>query len=148
VVAAAPLIIELFPRADNLGESIGFIWGPIVLFMTGASFLSAALVDLTDDYRYIWLVAAAFTGALVYPLAKIEVPPGYERTDVKELLMRGWKASRLDENPVDALFGGEVETADVLGDRDHDGEPDETPAQTLSPSTKTETDAVHARDYE
>ena len=118
VVASAPLIIELFPRADNLGESIGFIWGPIILFMTGASFLSAALVDLTDDYRYIWLVSAAFTGALLYPLAKIEVPPGYERTNVKELLMRGWKASGLDENPVDKLFGGAVEPEDVLGERD------------------------------
>ena len=116
ITAHVPLILKLVPRADNVGESIGFLMGPIILFMTIAAYAAAAVVDFTDDYRYIWLVAAVCTFACVIPISQVTIPDDFERVNIKELMNRVQESSGLgDGKIVERLFGGEVEDADVLG---------------------------------
>jgi hypothetical protein len=57
----------------------------------------------------------------------VKVPPGYERTDVKDLLKRAQSATGLsgDEGMLGRLFGGDVKDIDVLA-----GEPEPDDAAT------------------
>ena len=120
VVSLVPLIIKLVPSADNVGESVGFLLGGLAVVNMAASYSSAALVDITGDYRLIWVVAAAFTLAAAVPLSRVVVPAGDERTDVRALLRDGIHAAGLGSDAAEGgvvkrLFGGEVTPVDVAG---------------------------------
>ena len=117
VVAGLPLLVRLVPPGESLGESIGMVAGPLGLVTSIAAYASAFLVDVFDDYRLIWLVAAAFTLAAAAVLARMVVPDGEERTDVRALL-RGLRHSSRGRG---GLFGGRVEDADVLASAGIDG---------------------------
>jgi hypothetical protein len=114
VVAGFPLLRKLVPPGESLGESIGMLAGPLALVTVASASASAVLVDLTGDYRTIWLVAAAFTLAAAAVLTRLEVPAGEERTSVRHLLAE-LRAGRRRGTGDRSLFGGEVEAADVLG---------------------------------
>jgi MFS family permease len=111
IVAGLPLGLRIVPPGESLGESIGMFAGPLALVTSLAAYVSAGLVDVFDDYRLIWLVAAALTLAAAFALARLEVPAGEERTDVRALF-RGLKA----RGGSGGLFGGQVEDADVLAE--------------------------------
>ena len=113
VVAGFPLLRRLVPPGESLGESIGLLAGPLALVTVASASLSAVLVDVTDDYRAIWLVAAACTLGAAVVLTRLEVPAGDERTSVRSLLAELQANHR--RHPT-SLFGGRVEAADVLGD--------------------------------
>jgi Na+/melibiose symporter-like transporter len=120
IVSLVPMIIKLVPSADNVGESVGFLLGGLAVVNMAASYSSAALVDITGDYRLIWVVAAAFTLAAAIPLSRVVVPPGNERTNVQTLLRDGLDAAGLGKGDeggvVKRLFGGEVTPVDVAGE--------------------------------
>ncbi len=120
IVALVPLIIKLIPSADNVGESVGFLLGGLAVVNMVASYSSAVLVDVTGDYRLIWVVAAVCVLAAAIPLSRVVVPVGSERTDVRALFRDGIQAAGLGDDEeggvVTRLFGGEVTPADVAGD--------------------------------
>ncbi|HUP84932.1 MAG TPA: MFS transporter [Acidimicrobiales bacterium] len=118
VVAGIPMGLRLIPPGESLGESIGMVAGPVGLVTSLAAYASAGLVDAFDDYRLIWVVAAACTLAAAFALARLEVPSGEERTDVRRLLRR----LRGSGPRGGGLFGGTVETADVLAEGGVDSE--------------------------
>ena len=112
VAAGLPLGLRLIPPGESLGESVGMVAGPMALVTSVAAYSSALLVDAFDDYRLIWLVAGAFTLAAAVALARLEVPPGEERTDLRAIVADLRKGDRGHGG----LFGGTVEDADVLAD--------------------------------
>jgi predicted MFS family arabinose efflux permease len=114
VAAGIPLALRLVPPGESLGESIGMVAGPFSLATSVAAYLSAALVDAFDDYRLIWVVAAVFTFAAAFALARMQVPEGEERTDVRGML-RGLR-ERARSGGGGGLFGGEVADEDVLAE--------------------------------
>lgn len=113
VAAGIPLLLRLIPPGESLGESVGMVAGPLALVTSIAAYGSAALVDVFDDYRLIWLVAGGFTLLAAGALSRMRVPEGEERTNVRALaasLRRGAATGGRG-----GLFGGTVEDADVLG---------------------------------
>lgn len=113
VVAGLPLLLRIVPPGESLGESIGMFAGPLALVTSLAAYASAGLVDVLDDYRVIWIVAAGFTLAAAFALARLQVPDGLERTDVRALFR---SLRRSGGKSGGGLFGGRVEDADVLAD--------------------------------
>jgi hypothetical protein len=113
IVAGLPMGLRLVPPGESLGESIGMVAGPFALVTSIAAYVSAAVVDVFDDYRLIWVVAAAFTLASAFSLARLQVPEGEERVDVRALL----RQLRTRTDPGGGLFGGEVADEDVLAER-------------------------------
>jgi MFS family permease len=113
VVAGIPLALRLVPPGESLGESIGMIAGPFSLATSVAAYLSAFVVDAYGDYRLIWIVAAVFTFAAAFALARLQVPEGEERTDVRAMLRGLRERSRSGGG---GLFGGEVADEDVLAE--------------------------------
>jgi Na+/melibiose symporter-like transporter len=112
VAAGIPMGLRLIPPGESLGESIGMVAGPIGLVTSVAAYASALLVDAYDDYRLIWVVAAACTLAAAFALARLQVPEGEERTDVRALIRR----LRSGDGGGGGLFGGTVDAADVLAE--------------------------------
>jgi hypothetical protein len=110
VVAGLPMVLHLIPPGESLGETIGLLVGPFMLVTSFAGWASAAAVDASGDYRLIWLVAAACTLGAAAVLTQLDVPPGMERTDVRDLLRR----ARAEAGGSGGLFGGTVEVDDVL----------------------------------
>jgi Na+/melibiose symporter-like transporter len=113
VVAGIPLALRLIPPGESLGESIGMIAGPFSLATSVAAYLSAFAVDAFGDYRLIWVVASAFTLLAAFALARLDVPEGHERTDVRALL-RGLRERSKSGAGGGGLFGGQVADEDVL----------------------------------
>jgi Na+/melibiose symporter-like transporter len=111
VVAGIPLLLELVPPGESLGETIGLIAGPVAVVTSSGAYASALLVDVFDDYRLIWLVAAGLTLAAAVALSRLQVPDGLERTDV-----RGLVHQLRSSGSGGGLFGGTVADADVLAD--------------------------------
>jgi predicted MFS family arabinose efflux permease len=114
VVAGIPLALRLIPPGESLGESIGMIAGPFSLATSLAAYLSAFAVDAYGDYRMIWLVSCVFTLGAAVALARLRVPEGEERTDVRALF-RGLR-ERSGSGGGGGLFGGEVADDDVLAE--------------------------------
>ena len=112
VAAGIPLLLRLVPPGESLGESVGMVAGPLALVTSVAAYASALLVDAFDDYRLIWLVAGGFTFAAAVALARLEVPAGEERTNLRALIGE----LRRTERRGGGLFGGTVEDADVLAE--------------------------------
>lgn len=121
ILSVIPLVLKIIPRADNLGESVGMVFGPIVLASTAAGFLSASLVDFVGDYRMIWIISGVFLVLAGIALTRLDVPAENARVSLRRLLRA---ARRLSMDPAapgggrglrGRLFDGRVEDSDVLG---------------------------------
>ncbi len=124
ILSVIPLVLKVIPRADNLGESVGMVLGPMVLGSTLAGFLSAGLVDLVGDYRTIWLISGGFLTLGALALTRLDVPEEHARANLRHLLREARRLSGGPRTPgapdqpsglAGRLFGGKVEDADVLG---------------------------------
>src|ERR1700722_3086027 len=58
-ISLAPMILQLLPRSGGVGELLGKLVAPFSLFAAAFSFLAAWAVDLSGNYRVIWLFPAA-----------------------------------------------------------------------------------------
>ena len=58
-ISLAPMLLQLLPRSGGMGELLGKLVAPFSLFAVVFSFLAAWAVDITGDYRVIWLFPAA-----------------------------------------------------------------------------------------
>ena len=114
VISLAPMLLQLLPRSGGMGELLGKLVAPFSLFAVVFSFLAAWVVDLTGDYRTIWLFPAVAGIAQGVIMCWLRIPPGEERAEMGDLFQR------MGDTMVDqvmgrdrSLLGGVVTAADA-----------------------------------
>jgi Na+/melibiose symporter-like transporter len=86
LIVMAPLLLQLLPRAGGLGERIGVLLSPFNLVSVILAYIAAVTVDVTGNYRLIWLFPAitglahaAVNTRLRYPARKATSPDMIKR---------------------------------------------------------------------
>lgn len=59
IIVMAPLLLQLLPRAGGLGERLGLLLSPFNLCAVILAYAAAVTVQVTGNYRLIWLFPAA-----------------------------------------------------------------------------------------
>jgi Na+/melibiose symporter-like transporter len=88
VISLAPMLLQLLPRSGGMGELLGKLVAPFSLFAVAFSFLAAWVVDVTGDYRVIWLFPAAAGVVQAVVMCWLRVPRGHERAELDGLFER------------------------------------------------------------
>ncbi|HUI03963.1 MAG TPA: MFS transporter [Acidimicrobiales bacterium] len=88
VISLAPMLLQLLPRRGGLGELLGKLVAPFSLFAVAFSFLAAWVVDLTGNYRTIWLFPAGAGVVQAVVMLWLRVPKGQERAEMGDLVQR------------------------------------------------------------
>jgi len=114
VISLAPMLLQLLPRSGGMGELLGKLVAPFSLFAVVFSFLAAWVVDLTGDYRTIWLFPAAAGIVQAVVMCWLRIPKGQERAEMGDIVQR------MGDSVMDqvmgrdrALLGGVVTAADA-----------------------------------
>jgi Na+/melibiose symporter-like transporter len=114
VISLAPMLLQLLPRSGGMGELLGKLVAPFSLFAVAFSFLAAWVVDLTGDYRMIWLFPAVAGIVQGIVMCWLRVPKGQERADLSDLVERIGEGVLHQVTGRDrALLGGVVTTSDA-----------------------------------
>ena len=97
-----------------MGELLGKLVAPFSLFALAFSFLAAWVVDLTGDYRTIWLWPAAAGVVQAVVMCWLRVPKGQERAQMGHLVQRMGDSIIEQVTGRDrSLLGGVVTAADA-----------------------------------
>ncbi len=112
VISLAPMLLQLLPRSGGMGELLGKLVAPFSLFAVAFSFLAAWVVDLTGDYRVIWLFPAAAGVVQAVMMFWLWVPEGHERAELGGLFERMSESIMNQVTGRDRPLLGGVVTAD------------------------------------
>jgi len=97
-----------------MGELLGKLVAPFSLFAVVFSFLAAWVVDLTGDYRTIWLWPAAAGIVQAVVMCWLKIPKGQERAQMGDLVQRmGDSIMEQVTGEGRSLLGGVVTAADA-----------------------------------
>ncbi len=88
VISLAPMLLQLLPRSGGMGELLGKLVAPFSLFAVAFSFLAAWAVDVTGNYRVIWLFPAVAGVVQSVTMCWLKVPRGHERPELDGLVQR------------------------------------------------------------
>jgi len=114
VIALAPMLLQLLPRSGGMAELLGKLVAPFSLFAVAFSFLAAWVVDLTGDYRTIWLWPAAAGLVQAVVMCWLRIPKGQERAEMGDLVQRMGDSVMEQVTGRDrSLLGGVVTAADA-----------------------------------
>ncbi len=114
VISLAPMLLQLLPRSGGMGELLGKLVAPFSLFAVAFSFLAAWVVDLTGDYRTIWLWPAAAGVVQAVVMCWLRIPKGQERAQMGDLVQRMGDSIIEQVTGRDrSLLGGVVTAADA-----------------------------------
>jgi Na+/melibiose symporter-like transporter len=114
VISLAPMLLQLLPRSGGMAELLGKLVAPFSLFAVVFSFLAAWVVDLTGDYRTIWLWPAAAGVVQAVVMCWLRVPKGQERAEMGDLVQRMGDSVLEQVTGRDrSLLGGVVTAADA-----------------------------------
>ena len=114
VIALAPMLLQLLPRSGGMAELLGKLVAPFSLFAVIFSFLAAWVVDLTGDYRTIWLWPAAAGVVQAVVMCWLRIPKGQERAQMGHLVQRMGDSVMEQVTGRDRrLLGGVVTAADA-----------------------------------
>jgi Na+/melibiose symporter-like transporter len=113
-ISLAPMLLQLLPRSGGMGELLGKLVAPFSLFAVAFSFLAAWAVDVTGDYRVIWLFPAVAGVVQAIVMCWLRIPDGHERAELGGLFER-MSASILTQvtGSGRSLWGGEVTAEDA-----------------------------------
>jgi Na+/melibiose symporter-like transporter len=112
VISLAPMLLQLLPRSGGMGELLGKLVAPFSLFAVAFSFLAAWAVDVSGDYRVIWLFPAAAGVVQAVVMLWLRVPPGHERAELTGLFERMTESIMTQVTGSDRPLLGGVVTAD------------------------------------
>ena len=113
-ISLAPMLLQLLPRSGGMAELLGKLVAPFSLFAVVFSFLAAWVVDLTGDYRTIWLFPAGAGIAQAVIMCWLRVPRGEERAEMGDIVQRmGDSVMEQVMGRDRALLGGVVTAADA-----------------------------------
>ncbi len=79
VISLGPMLAQLLPRSGGMGELLGKLAAPFSLASVAFALLAGWSVDLTGDYRVIWLYPAIAGVIEALVLTRLWIPPGEER---------------------------------------------------------------------
>src|SRR5579864_6278723 len=114
VISLAPMLLQLLPRSGGMAELLGKLVAPFSLFAVVFSFLAAWVVDLTGDYRTIWLWPAAAGLVQAVVMCWLRIPKGQERAEMGDLVQRmGDSVMEQVTGRNRSLLGGVVTAADA-----------------------------------
>src|SRR5579863_9802678 len=114
VISLAPMLLQLLPRSGGMGELLGKLVAPFSLFAVAFSFLAAWVVDLTGDYRTIWLFPAGAGVVQAVVMLWLRVPKGQEHAHFGDLVQRmGDSVIEQVTGSGRTLLGGVVTTEDA-----------------------------------
>ncbi len=114
VIALAPMLLQLLPRSGGMAELLGKLVAPFSLFAVVFSFLAAWVVDLTGDYRTIWLWPAGAGIVQAVVMCWLRIPNGHERAEMGDLVQRMGDSIMEQVTGSDrSLLGGVVTAADA-----------------------------------
>ena len=114
VISLAPMLLQLLPRSGGMAELLGKLVAPFSLFALIFSFLAAWVVDLTGDYRTIWLWPAAAGVVQAVVMCWLRIPKGQERAEMGDLVQRMGDSIMEQVTGRDrSLLGGVVTAADA-----------------------------------
>ena len=114
VISLAPMLLQLLPRSGGMGELLGKLVAPFSLFAVVFSFLAAWVVDLTGDYRTIWLWPAAAGVVQAVVMCWLKIPKGQEHAEMGDLVQRmGDSIMEQVTGKGRSLLGGVVTAADA-----------------------------------
>ncbi len=111
-ISLAPMLLQLLPRSGGMGELLGKLVAPFSLFAVAFSFLAAWAVDVTGDYRVIWLFPAAAGVVQAVVMCWLRVPRGHERAELQGLFERMSESILTQVTGRDRSLLGGVVTAD------------------------------------
>jgi hypothetical protein len=97
-----------------MAELLGKLVAPFSLFAVVFSFLAAWVVDLTGNYRTIWLWPAAAGVVQAVVMCWLRIPKGQERAEMGDLVQRMGDSVMEQVTGRDrSLLGGVVTAADA-----------------------------------
>lgn len=91
LIVMAPLLLRLLPRAGGLGERLGSLLSPFNLVGVLLAYLAAVTVDVTHNYRLIWLFPA-MTG-LAHAAVNTRLKYPAKRSTSPDMVKRLWEWS-------------------------------------------------------
>ncbi|MGH9017676.1 MAG: MFS transporter [Acidimicrobiales bacterium] len=113
-ISLAPMLLQLLPRSGGMGELLGKLVAPFSLFAVAFSFLAAWVVDVTGDYRVIWLFPAGAGLVQAAIMTRLRVPAGHEKAELSGLWERMSESILTQVTGRDRpLLGGVVTAADA-----------------------------------
>jgi hypothetical protein len=149
VISLAPMLLQLLPRSGGMAELLGKLVAPFSLFAVVFSYLAAWVVDLTGDYRTIWLFPAGAGIVQAVVMCWLKIPKGQERAQMGDLVQRmGESVMEQMTGQNRALLGGVVTAADADAASVFDkarhmlGDPYAPPVETLEETGTAEPGAV------
>jgi predicted unusual protein kinase regulating ubiquinone biosynthesis (AarF/ABC1/UbiB family) len=119
VIALAALVLQLLPRSGGMGERLGLAAGPFALIGVLSTYVAAVTVDITGDYRSMWVVPAALGIVNTLLMTRLWVPEWAQHVDVRrffrERAAAARRARRMGTRPAarGGLFSAEVAVDDV-----------------------------------
>jgi Na+/melibiose symporter-like transporter len=114
VISMAPMLLQLLPRSGGMAELLGKLVAPFSLFAVVFSVLAAWVVDLTGDYRTIWLWPAAAGIVQAVVMSRLRIPKGQERAEMGDLVQRmGDSVMEQVTGRNRSLLGGVVTASDA-----------------------------------
>jgi Na+/melibiose symporter-like transporter len=144
VISMAPMLLQLLPRSGGMAELLGKLVAPFSLFAVVFSYLAAWVVDLTGDYRTIWLFPAGAGIVQAVVMCWLKIPKGQERAQMGDLVQRMGDSVMEQMTGRDrALLGGVVTAADADAASVFDkarhilGDPYAKPAEPAEPIDET-----------
>lgn len=114
VISLAPLLLQLLPRGGGFGELLGKLVAPFSIFAVVFSFLAAWVVDLSGDYRMIWVFPAVAGVLQAVVMCGLRLPAGAERPQLHGLGTRlgDWLLEQVT-GPDHSVLRGEVTAEDA-----------------------------------
>ena len=113
-ISLAPMLLQLLPREGGMGELLGKLVAPFSAFAVAFSFFAAWVVDITGDYRMIWVFPAAAGLVQAVIMCWLRVPAGAERTSLEGIPTRAadWLLEQVS-GPGRSVLRGDVTAADA-----------------------------------
>ena len=78
----APYLLQLLPRSGGLGERLGLVLSPFNLVGVVLAYVAATVVDVTGNYRLIWVFPAATGIAHALVNTRLRFPARRPKTDM------------------------------------------------------------------
>ena len=114
IIVLAPYLLQLLPRAGGLGERLGLVLSPFNLVGVALAYVAATVVDVTGNYRLIWVFPAATGIAHALVNTRLRFPVHRPKTDMVAKLWQ-WSVVQTESMAETGIVAGLL-AAPLLGE--------------------------------
>jgi Na+/melibiose symporter-like transporter len=105
IIVLAPYLLRLLPRAGGLGERLGLVLSPFNLVGVVLAYVAATVVDVTGNYRLIWVFPAATGIAHALVNTRLRFPARRPKTDMVAKLWQ-WSVAQSESMAESGIVAG------------------------------------------